>query len=60
MVDDLLQFIIKSKDIDIKRARKLFDETIDEIRNYPMDAEMITKENLNMTFDEFNKLIEKC
>ena len=40
-------------------ARHMFDNTIDEIRDNPMDAELIVEENLKMDLKLFYELIEK-
>ena len=42
-----------------REARCMFDNTIDEIRDNPMDAELIVEENLKMDLKLFYELIEK-
>ena len=42
-----------------REARRMFDNTIDEIRDNPMDAELIVEENLKMDLKLFYELIEK-
>ena len=42
-----------------REVRRMFDNTIDEIRDNPMDAELIVKENLKMDLKLFYELIEK-
>ena len=42
-----------------REARYMFDYTIDEIRDNPMDAELIVEENLKMDLKLFYELIEK-
>ena len=42
-----------------REARHMFDYTIDEIRDNPMDAELIVEENLKMDLKLFYELIEK-
>lgn len=42
-----------------REARSMFDNTIDEIRDNPMDAELIVEENLKMDLKLFYELIEK-
>ena len=42
-----------------REARYMFDNTIDEIRDNPMDAELIVEENLKMDLKLFYELIEK-
>lgn len=49
------KFIISSD----REARHMFDNTIDEIRDNPMDAELIVEENLKMDLKLFYELIEK-
>ena len=42
-----------------REVRRMFDNTIDEIRDNPMDAELIVEENLKMDLKLFYELIEK-
>ena len=60
MLEHVLQAIKDKFSLSSDReARYMFDNTIDEIRDNPMDADLIVEENLKMDLKLFYKLIEK-
>ena len=60
MLEHVLQAIKDKFSLSSDReARYMFDNTIDEIRDNPMDAELIVEENLKMDLKLFYELIEK-
>lgn len=58
MINDLLNKLVTERNIDFVQARQILDQTIDMIKEFPLDAASIVYENTGLVLDEFYELLE--
>lgn len=59
MVDDVIKKIAADRNIDFVQGREIFDNIIDMIQDFPLDADSIVQENIGIKLNEFYEILEQ-